>query len=136
MQELATATNASIKVCPGRKSAPRAISPGVRVANLTVVILPFLGFVAVVVSLWGRGFSWVDFGLLLGMYVVTGLGITVGFHRLFSHRSFETNRAVQFLLGVSGSMALEGPLLKWVASIAGTTNTAIPSKTPIRRTTR
>ncbi len=84
-------------------------------ANLVVVILPFLGFVVVVVSLWGRGFSWVDFGLLSGMYVVTGLGITVGFHRLFTHRSFEANRAVQFLLGVSGSMALEGPLLKWVA---------------------
>jgi stearoyl-CoA desaturase (delta-9 desaturase) len=85
------------------------------VANLIVVILPFLGFVAVVVSLWGRGFSWVDLGLLSGMYLVTGLGITVGYHRLFTHRSFETNRAVQFLLGVFGSMALEGPLLKWAA---------------------
>lgn len=90
-------------------------SAGVRVANLIAVILPFLGFVAVVVSLWGRGFSWVDFGLLSGMYVVTGLGITVGYHRLFTHRSFETNRAMQFLLGVSGSMALEGPLLRWAA---------------------
>ena len=114
MQELATPLIPASKLAPGEVQPP-TISRGVRVTNLTVVILPFLGFVAVVVSLWGRGFSWVDFGLLSGMYVVTGLGITVGFHRLFTHRSFEANRAVQFLLGVSGSMALEGPLLKWVA---------------------
>jgi stearoyl-CoA desaturase (delta-9 desaturase) len=49
------------------------------------------------------------------MYVVTGLGITVRYHRLFTHRSFETNCAMQFVLGVFGSMALEGPLLKWAA---------------------
>jgi stearoyl-CoA desaturase (Delta-9 desaturase) len=114
VQNLATALIPASNLAPAEIQLP-TISPGVRVTNLTVVILPFLGFVAVVVSLWGRGFSWVDFGLLVGMYVVTGLGITVGFHRLFTHRSFEANRAVQFLLGVSGSMALEGPLLKWVA---------------------
>jgi stearoyl-CoA desaturase (Delta-9 desaturase) len=83
--------------------------------NLTAVILPLIGFVAVVFSLWGRGFHWVDGGLLVGMYVLTSLGITVGFHRLFTHRSFETNRVVQFFLAVLGSMAVEGPLLKWVA---------------------
>ena len=87
----------------------------VRLLNLTAVILPFLGFVAVVVSLWGRGFHWVDCGLLLGMYVLTAVGITVGYHRLFTHRAFETNRVVQFVLAVLGSMAVEGPLLKWVA---------------------
>ena len=92
-----------------------AVSLGVRVANLTVVILPFLGFVAVVISLWGRGFNGIDCGLLLGMYVLTALGITVGYHRLFTHRAFETNKAVQFVLAVLGSMAVEGPLLKWVA---------------------
>ena len=87
----------------------------VRLLNLTAVILPFLGFAAVVVSLWGRGFHWVDCGLLLGMYVLTAVGITVGYHRLFTHRAFETNRMVQFVLAVLGSMAVEGPLLKWVA---------------------
>ena len=68
-----------------------------------------------VVFFWGWGFHWVDLGLLLGMYVLTALGITVGFHRLFTHRSFETYAVVQFILGVLGSMALQGPLLKWVA---------------------
>ncbi len=78
-------------------------------------MLPFLGFVAVIVSLWGRGFHWVDLSLLLAMYVLTGVGISVGYHRLFTHRAFETNRAVQFILAVLGSMAVEGPLLKWAA---------------------
>ena len=92
-----------------------AVSASVRLLNLSVVILPFVGFVAVIVSLWGRGFDWIDGGLLLGMYVLTALGITVGYHRLFTHRAFETNKAIQFLLAVLGSMAVEGPLLKWVA---------------------
>jgi stearoyl-CoA desaturase (delta-9 desaturase) len=77
--------------------------------------VPFLGLVAAVAFFWGRAFSWVELGLLLGMYGLTGLGITVGFHRLFTHRAFETNRVVQFLLAVLGSMAVQGPLLKWAA---------------------
>ena len=100
---------------PLRADVSKAISTRVRLLNLTAVILPFLGFVAVVVSLWGRGFHWVDCGLLLGMYALTAVGITVGYHRLFTHRAFETNRVVQFVLAVLGSMAVEGPLLKWVA---------------------
>jgi stearoyl-CoA desaturase (delta-9 desaturase) len=95
--------------------APACVSTGVLIANLTGVILPFLGLVAVCITLWGWGFSWVDFGLLLGMYFLTAVGITVGFHRLFTHRSFETNRVVQFVLACLGSMAVQGPLLCWVA---------------------
>jgi stearoyl-CoA desaturase (delta-9 desaturase) len=84
-------------------------------ANIGAVIVPFLGMVAAVIFLWGRAFSWVELGLLAGMYVLTGLGITVGYHRLFTHRAFETNRVVAFVLAVLGSMAVQGPLLKWVA---------------------
>ena len=51
----------------------------------------------------------------VGGLALTGGGITVGFHRLFTHRSFETTAAIQFLLGVLGSMAVQGPLLRWVA---------------------
>ena len=100
---------------PKGEIAAQAISTRVRLLNLTAVILPFLGTVAVVISLWGRGFHWVDCGLLLGMSALTAVGITVGYHRLFTHRAFETNRIVQFFLAVLGSMAVEGPLLKWVA---------------------
>ncbi len=98
-----------------RTEALPAVSFSVRLLNLSVVILPFAGFVAVIDSLWGRGFNWIDGSLLLGMYILTALGITVGYHRLFTHRAFETNKTIQFLLAVLGSMAVEGPLLKWVA---------------------
>jgi stearoyl-CoA desaturase (Delta-9 desaturase) len=83
--------------------------------NLVAIILPFLGLAAAVFLFWGRGFRWVELGLLAGMYGLTAVGITVGFHRLFTHRSFETNRVVKFVLAVLGSMALQGPLLNWVA---------------------
>jgi stearoyl-CoA desaturase (Delta-9 desaturase) len=94
---------------------PLSISMTTRVVTLIVVSTPFLGLVAGIAFLWGRGFTWVDLGLLLGMYLVSGLGITVGFHRLFSHRAFETNAVVQFVLAAMGSMAVQAPLLKWTA---------------------
>jgi stearoyl-CoA desaturase (delta-9 desaturase) len=87
----------------------------VRLATLTAVIVPFAGIVGAPFLLWGWGFKWVDFGLLLGMYLLTALGVTVGFHRLFTHKSFETNRVVRFILGALGSMAAEGSVLKWAA---------------------
>jgi stearoyl-CoA desaturase (delta-9 desaturase) len=86
-----------------------------RLIMLVVVVLPFLGLVAAIVLLWGWGLTWVELTLLGGMYVICGLGVTVGYHRLFTHRSFETNRVVQFVFCVLGSMAVQGPLLKWVA---------------------
>jgi stearoyl-CoA desaturase (delta-9 desaturase) len=91
------------------------LSTGMWMVNLLAVVAPFLGLVAAAIFLWGGDFNWVYLGLLLGMYALTSLGITVGFHRLFSHRAFETNRGIEFILAVFGSMAAEGPLLKWVA---------------------
>jgi stearoyl-CoA desaturase (delta-9 desaturase) len=63
----------------------------------------------------GCGFSWIDFGLLASMYILTVLGITVGFHRLFTHRAFETIPVVAFILGVLGSMAVQARVFTWVA---------------------
>jgi stearoyl-CoA desaturase (delta-9 desaturase) len=87
----------------------------VRWVNLAAVILPFLGFIAAAVWLWGWGFDAVQLSVFLVMYFATGLGITIGFHRLFTHRAFETHRGVKAVLGVLGSMAVEGPLFRWVA---------------------
>jgi stearoyl-CoA desaturase (delta-9 desaturase) len=91
------------------------ISLPLRLVNLAVVVLPFLGFLALLISVWGWGFYWVDLALLLGMYALTAIGITVGYHRLFTHRAFETHPVVKFVLAILGSMAVEGPLLKWAA---------------------
>ena len=78
-------------------------------------MVPFLGLIAAPFVVWGWGFSWVDLGLLLGMYLVTALGITVGFHRLFTHRSFETFTGIKVMLVAAGTMAMQGPLFRWVA---------------------
>jgi stearoyl-CoA desaturase (Delta-9 desaturase) len=94
---------------------PIDVSKATRIATLVTVLLPLVGLVMAIVLLWGVGFSWVHLGLLLGMYAVTAIGITVGYHRLFTHKSFETSAPVRFLLAVFGSMAVEGSVLKWVA---------------------
>ena len=91
------------------------ITLGVRIANLLTVIVPFAGLLTAIILLWGRGFHWSELGLMLGFYVATVLGITVGFHRYFTHKSFETFRWVQVTLALLGSMAIEGPMIKWVA---------------------
>ncbi|MCH2161846.1 MAG: acyl-CoA desaturase [Phycisphaerales bacterium] len=87
----------------------------VRFSLLLGVTLMPLFIVAAMILLWGRGFSWVDLLLVVVMYLATGFGITVGFHRYFSHKSFEAPRPVVFILGVLGSMAWQGPLFWWVA---------------------
>ncbi|WP_428940970.1 acyl-CoA desaturase [Fontivita pretiosa] len=99
--------------------APQTLEPvslTTRIASLIGVITPFAGFVLAVILLWGRGFGWLSGGLLLGMYVVTAFGVTIGYHRYFTHRSFQTPRLVQCILAMLGSMALQGSLLKWVAT--------------------
>ena len=87
-----------------------------RVINLLAVMLPFAGLIAAIALLWGVAFNWVYLGLLLGLYLATGLGITVGYHRYFTHRSFDAPRPVVFVLGVLGSMAVQGSILEWVAT--------------------
>lgn len=99
----------------GFVAPPDKVPLRVRVVMLIAVIAPFLGLFAAIVSFWGWGFRWSDLALLLAMYLLTVLGITVGFHRLFTHRAFETNHIVKLLLAVLGSMAVQGPLLQWVA---------------------
>jgi stearoyl-CoA desaturase (delta-9 desaturase) len=98
----------------GAAAFPR-VSAGLFAINLGAVIVPLLGVAAAILLCWGWGFFWVDLGLLLGMYLATAVGISVGFHRLFTHRSFRTNRVIQAILAVLGSMAVQGPLLQWVA---------------------
>ena len=78
------------------------------------IVIPLLALVGAPFFLWRWGFSWTDLGLLLGMYLLTALGITVGFHRLFVHRSFETYMWVKVIFAVLGSMAVQGPLIQWV----------------------
>jgi stearoyl-CoA desaturase (delta-9 desaturase) len=86
-----------------------------RRVNLAAVVLPFVAFVAAVVLLWGGAVDGVDLALFLGMYLVTALGITVGFHRLLTHRAFQAPPRVERALAILGSMAVQGPVIEWVA---------------------
>jgi stearoyl-CoA desaturase (delta-9 desaturase) len=97
------------------QTPPGRVALIVRAVNVIVIVVPLLGLVAAPFFLWGWGFSWTDLGLLVGMYLLTALGITVGFHRLFVHRSFETYTWVKFVFAVLGSMAVQGSLFRWVA---------------------
>ena len=65
--------------------------------------------------MWSQLLGWSDLIVFAIMYIATGLGITVGFHRLFTHRSFKTGKAVRAILAALGSAAIEGPVISWVA---------------------
>ncbi|GGN67762.1 acyl-CoA desaturase [Nocardia rhizosphaerihabitans] len=78
-------------------------------------VAPIAGTVAALAFLFVRPFGVVEFALLFGMWLATGLGITVGYHRLFTHRTFHTTSAVAAVLAVLGSMAGQGPVVSWVA---------------------
>ena len=87
-----------------------------RIVRTIVFLAPpaavaFAGWLA-----WGGALNWPDLLVLAILYTLTGLGITVGYHRLFTHRSFKTSRPVRAVLAVLGSMAVEGPLTEWVAT--------------------
>lgn len=86
-----------------------------RTLTAIVTIAPFVGLGLAAWQMWDgllRPSDVIVFGI---MYVLTGLGVTVGFHRLFTHRSFKTYPAVRGVLGALGSAAIEGPVISWVS---------------------
>ena len=100
---------------PGPEPALVPVPLAGKLAILAAIVLPVLGVGAAIVVAWGWGVTWVDLGLLAGFYLLTAIGVTVGFHRLFVHRSFETVTAVQVALAALGSMAVQGSLFRWAA---------------------
>ncbi len=87
-----------------------------RVASIAAVTIPPIGLIVAIILLWGVAFSWIHLVLLVVGYLITAVGVTVGYHRLFTHKSFEAHPAVKWFLGVAGSMAIQGPILGWVAT--------------------
>ena len=81
----------------------------------TVTVLPILALGLVAWQVWSELLGWSDLIVFAIMYIATGLGITVGFHRLFTHRAFKTGKAVRAILAALGSAAIEGPVISWVA---------------------
>ncbi len=83
---------------------------------LFITVAPLVGLIAAVVSLWGWGLTPADVVAFAAFYVLTGLGVTIGYHRLFTHRAFEAARPVRVLLALTGSMSLQGSVISWVAT--------------------
>jgi stearoyl-CoA desaturase (Delta-9 desaturase) len=81
----------------------------------TVSIVPFLALGVVGWQVWAELLHWSDIAVFAILYVFTGLGVTVGFHRLFTHRAFATKRWLRGVFAVAGSVAIEGPVISWVA---------------------
>jgi stearoyl-CoA desaturase (Delta-9 desaturase) len=86
-----------------------------KIVNLVGVPLPLIGLGLAVALLWNRGIGPLELGLLVFLYVVTCLGVTLGYHRMFTHRAFESSRAFRATIAVLGSMAVEGSVITWVA---------------------
>jgi stearoyl-CoA desaturase (delta-9 desaturase) len=86
-----------------------------RIITGVVTVLPFLALGAVCWQAWADLLHWSDVAVFVVMYIATGLGVTVGFHRYFTHRSFKTSRPMRAILAVLGSAAIEGPVISWVA---------------------
>ncbi|MFN7963726.1 MAG: acyl-CoA desaturase [Thermoanaerobaculia bacterium] len=82
---------------------------------LLITVVPLVGFVVAVVMLWRKAVGPLELGLLAGMWTLSGLAGTVGFHRLFAHRSFQARTSVRVALAVAGSMAGQGPPIYWAA---------------------
>jgi stearoyl-CoA desaturase (delta-9 desaturase) len=79
------------------------------------VVVPLLALIAAIPLAWGWGLGWHDVVIALVFYWLTGLGITVGFHRYFTHGSFKAKTGLRVALAVFGTMAIEGPVFNWVA---------------------
>jgi stearoyl-CoA desaturase (delta-9 desaturase) len=88
---------------------------GEQIALYTFVIVPFLAVLAAVPMAWGWGLGWTDVVLFAVFYTISGFGITVGYHRHFTHGSFKANRPLRVSLAVAGGLAIEGPVIRWVA---------------------
>lgn len=86
-----------------------------RIATLLTVVVPFAALFVAVYLLWNEAVSWLDLALMALMHVIATMGVTVGFHRLLTHRSFQTYPAVRGTLAALGSLAIEGRPTHWVA---------------------
>jgi stearoyl-CoA desaturase (Delta-9 desaturase) len=86
-----------------------------KIINLIAVPLPFVGLGLAVGLLWNRAIGPLELTVLAVFYVLTALGVTLGFHRMFTHRAFESSKTFKAIIAVLGSMAMQGSVITWVA---------------------
>ena len=86
------------------------------IATTVVTLVPVLGLIAAGWQLWGGALNWQDLLVMAITYIPIGLGISIGYHRLFTHRAFKATPWLRGVVGALGSAALEGPVISWVAN--------------------
>lgn len=94
---------------------PHEMTRGEKLANLYGVALPFVGFAVATVLLWNRAVDLTDLAIFAVMYVAVGFGVTIGYHRLLTHRSFQTSKPLEYGWAILGSMSVQGSVMDWVA---------------------
>jgi stearoyl-CoA desaturase (delta-9 desaturase) len=102
--------------CVGDDGPPPRVHLSQKLITVAIVVGPAVALGLALWWLWGSAVNLTDVAIGLVLYVITGLGITVGFHRLFTHRGFAPHRALKITLAVLGSMAVEGSVTSWVAT--------------------
>ena len=111
-------TDLAVAIAEQRQSRVGTVRPGTsrisQVVTLVAVLVPPLGILLAMGLLWGIAFHWVDVVVLVGAYTVCAFGTTIGFHRYFSHRSFQSGPGVKAMLAILGCMTVQGPLTQWV----------------------
>jgi stearoyl-CoA desaturase (delta-9 desaturase) len=96
-------------IVSGTKSLPEHVTVKL------FVLTPIVALAVAVPFAWGWGLSWLDIGLGAAFFVFSGLGVTAGYHRLFTHGSFKANRPLRVTLAIAGNMSAQGPVTTWVA---------------------
>ncbi len=86
-----------------------------RYANLVGVVVPFAGVLVAIVLFWNRAVDAADLAILAVMYLITAVGVTVGFHRLLTHRAFQTYPWLERTFAIMGSLSVQGSVMDWVA---------------------
>jgi stearoyl-CoA desaturase (Delta-9 desaturase) len=94
---------------------PAPVGSGERVLVALFVVVPMLALIAAIPLAWGWGLGWHDIVIAVVFYLVSGLGISMGFHRYFTHGSYKATTGLRVALAIAGSLAIEGPVLTWVA---------------------
>ncbi|MEO0386019.1 MAG: acyl-CoA desaturase [Pseudomonadota bacterium] len=116
-------TGLSRKKRPGSETFPEGITvehdafkPIQKIHAILIAVVPLVGTLVALWMAFTVGVSWLDLSLFLILYVFTIFGISVGYHRLFSHRAFKAKTSVRVALAIAGSMAAQGSVVYWVSN--------------------
>jgi stearoyl-CoA desaturase (delta-9 desaturase) len=86
-----------------------------RYSTIAALVIPFVALVVAIYLLWNQAVDWFDLMLFAVFYAISVGGVTVGYHRMLTHRAFLSPKPVEYLFALAGSVAVEGPVIQWVA---------------------